>query len=655
MAKAKKKKNDAEHKARVQEKAQRKSNKKVKKSKDKAEEPEEDIESILAAFKKQQEEMYQVNEEVIGNPPSRRANATFSPHPTNTNELILFGGEFYDGQKVHMYNDLYRYSIDKDEWKKYTSPNSPGPRSAHQIAIMPTGTLFLFGGEFISPNETQFFHYKDFWSLDLKTMQWDKLEIKQKPSARSGHRMAVWKNYIVLFGGFYDNYVQTNYYDDLWAFDTLTYKWSKIDIPEVASRPSARSGFCFVPCNEGVILYGGYCKQYTKGQRAKGIVHTDTWLLRMTPDLKGVKWEKRKKSGFAPGARSGAAMAVHKNKGILFGGVFDEDVSEEKLESTFYNELFTYQIDNGKWFPLNLRKSKASKKAKKAQQQSKNDDQYHNSDSDDESSMNAASKQGQAFDDEELAPRARYNAMTCVQKGILYIYGGILEVEDKEYTLDDFWSINVDKMTEYVCMKSSELDEQEWLGEQSDDDDDDDDEDDEEGDEDDDASDEENEEDESASVGSKNKSRKKKKKAEVPIEELKEEEVPEVAEEESEQVQAMNKLNQLLEQDSKAKEDQALCTPNLGESLRDFYARTTEFWTRKAYEENEEGTARGKALRRDGFSMAEQRYQDYQPILQEIEKLKIDAGLDENDTIIAAKAATGGNEAAEKMASRNRR
>jgi hypothetical protein len=53
--------------------------------------------------------------------------------------------------------------------------------------------------------------------------------------------------------------------------------------------------------------------------------------------------------------------------------------------------------------------------------------------------------------------------------------------------------------------------------------------------------------------------------------------------------------------------------------------------------------------------MAEQRYQDYQPILQEIEKLKIDAGLDENDSIIAAKGATGGNEAAEKMASRNRR
>lgn len=37
--------------------------------------------------------------------------------------------------------------------------------------------------------------------------------------------------------------------------------------------------------------------------------------------------------------RSGASMAIFKNRAVLFGGVYDEDVSEEKLESTFYNEL----------------------------------------------------------------------------------------------------------------------------------------------------------------------------------------------------------------------------------------------------------------------------------------------------------------------------
>jgi len=33
-----------------------------------------------------------------------------------------------------------------------SSPNSPGPRSSHQVAIAPTGVLFLFGGEFASPS-----------------------------------------------------------------------------------------------------------------------------------------------------------------------------------------------------------------------------------------------------------------------------------------------------------------------------------------------------------------------------------------------------------------------------------------------------------------------------------------------------------------------
>lgn len=43
------------------------------------------------------------------------------------------------------------------------------------------------------------------------------------------------------------------------------------------------------------------------------ITHTfkDTWLLKMTPDLKGVKWEKRKKSGFAPGYVQNAVKHVH--------------------------------------------------------------------------------------------------------------------------------------------------------------------------------------------------------------------------------------------------------------------------------------------------------------------------------------------------------
>jgi hypothetical protein len=57
-----------------------------------------------------------------------------------------------DCKKINreLYADLYRYAPDKDEWRKFSSPTSPGPRSAHQVVPSPAGggKLWLFGGEF---------------------------------------------------------------------------------------------------------------------------------------------------------------------------------------------------------------------------------------------------------------------------------------------------------------------------------------------------------------------------------------------------------------------------------------------------------------------------------------------------------------------------
>lgn len=63
----------------------------------------------------------------------------------------------------HFYNDVYRYAPEKvcpvellsqfethrsqDEWRRFTSPTCPGPRSAHAVVGIPVGggKLFLFG------------------------------------------------------------------------------------------------------------------------------------------------------------------------------------------------------------------------------------------------------------------------------------------------------------------------------------------------------------------------------------------------------------------------------------------------------------------------------------------------------------------------------
>ena len=38
--------------------------------------------------------------------------------------------------------------------------------------------------------------------------------------------------------------------------------------------------------------------------------------------------------------RSGMAVTVHKSRAIFFGGVFDEDVNDERMVSVFYNDLY---------------------------------------------------------------------------------------------------------------------------------------------------------------------------------------------------------------------------------------------------------------------------------------------------------------------------
>lgn len=93
----------------------------------------------------------------------------------------------------------------------------------------------------------------------------------------------------------------------------------------------------------------------------------------MDEDLTKLDWVKRRKIGYAPSARSGCTMALWgaKSMGVLFGGVFDDDQNEETLESTFYKDLFGYQLlGTGRWVSLNLKRPKkkagGGKRKKKA-------------------------------------------------------------------------------------------------------------------------------------------------------------------------------------------------------------------------------------------------------------------------------------------------
>lgn len=127
--------------------------------------------------------------------------------------------------------------------------------------------MYVFGGEYATLD--QFHHYRDFWSLDLKSNTWN--EIKGSgdvPSARSGHRMVVWRSYLILFGGFYEALREVKWFNDLYLYSFAEERWTIIPHRAHAPTPRPRSGFqMFLNQNDDTLyIYGGYSKEKIPGR-----------------------------------------------------------------------------------------------------------------------------------------------------------------------------------------------------------------------------------------------------------------------------------------------------------------------------------------------------------------------------------------------------
>lgn len=643
--------------AKAEEKRARRENKKISE--------EDDIDAILLSIQKEEAKKKEVHIDENVPAPTPRSNCSLTMNPLKETELILYGGEFYNGNKTFVYGDLYRHDIEKQEWKLISSPNSPPPRSSHQ-AVAWKNYLYIFGGEFTSPNQERFHHYKDFWVLDLKTNQWEQLNLKGCPSPRSGHRMVLYKHKIIVFGGFYDTLREVRYFNDLHVFDLDQFKWQEIK-PRLGSMwPSARSGFQFFVFQDEIFLYGGYSKEVSsdKNNSEKGIVHSDMWSL----DPRTWEWNKVKKSGMPPGPRAGFSMCVHKKRAVLFGGVVDMEVEGDVMMSLFLNELYGFQLDTHRWYPLELRKEKSTKdKVKKSSDKKyngatldnkigsidlekceENDGDYnlesHEEAADLESSIDEISRHmttnitvndggpsiksdgrphesGAQLDlqnsisSEIVKPCGRINCSMVVGKDTLYIYGGMMEVKDQEITLDDLYCLNLSKLDEWKCIIPASK--SEWI-EASEEEDEDEDEDDSE-DEDCNSGSNSDETDDDDDVEAKDGSRS-----------LEMGDAVAIIKGEGKNLRRKEKRARIEQIRANLGLSDSQRTPIPGETLKDFYKRTNLYWQMAAHEHTQHT---GKELRKDGFDLAEARYRELKPILDELAILEVEQKAEEAEGV----------------------
>ncbi|KAF3358250.1 hypothetical protein VdG1_03027 [Verticillium dahliae VDG1] len=610
MAKDKKGKGD-DKKAKLAAKKAKQANKAEKKAKVKASKVEGsdaedvDLDEVLEEYRKQQELFLKVTETVCDGPPKARAASCFIASPCDRNNLLLFGGEYFNGALAQFFNDLHIYYVDRDEWRLGT-----------------------------------FHHYSDFWRLEPSTREWTKIECKGKtPPARSGHRMTYWKHYIILFGGFQDTSNQTKYLADLWIFDTQNFSWHTPTLPPAQLKPDARSSFTLLPHEKGAVLYGGYSRvkaTVAANKQAKGasqghknvlrpLIHDDCFFLRMAPAPEGspptappvIRWERRKKPANAP-------------------------ESEDGMDSEFFRELFAWNVERNRFFPMALRKPRQQqgKKAAGADQRGAGRRARAQDREDELLKQLAALETGASLEDADdmdldrkadepeadetplrempvsmELPHPRFNAQMAVQDDVLYIYGGTFEQKDREFTFDDLYAIDLGKMD--GCKEIFNRPAEDWFD--SEDEDDDDDEDDEEDSEEDDEDDDMADDEPAKNMHTPGK-RKKKQEDEVSVG--------------GSETTAATSVPDDDDTEATASVDDGLPHPRPFETRREFFVRTSNEWqevlmTQLRWKNIQPESYPIKELKAKAFELSEEKWWDCREEINALEEEQEAAGITE--------------------------
>jgi len=385
----------------------------------------EELEALISQFKDQDRKENTVDEQQLEQPPSPRSHATFLAHPEK-DLLIVFGGEYYNGKTTDMFNQVCIFNLKKASWSTLFVPHGPPPRSGHISVATPQagGSIYIHGGEYSSKTGESFYHYKDVWclSIDGKNSKWEEIKAKGAPSARSGHRAVYWNKQIIVFGGFHERVKDYCYFNDVSSFDVVEKLWTTIK--PAGTGPSPRSGVQMGAFNSGVLVVGGYSKIKAKKDSDRGQCHADGFMLTFDAKSKKWKWERAKQGGDTPPAKSGVAMCpVNDHRGVAFGGSQDED-DDDELNAEFDDTMNFYDTKTQRWFPAVV-KAKDEK-------------------------------------DSKLRPGPRMNAHMTMKSGTLYLYGGILEQGDRSYVLNDLWSLDVKKMSQW--RRINKTDKVDWEG-----------------------------------------------------------------------------------------------------------------------------------------------------------------------------------------------
>ena len=401
--------------------------------------------------------------------------------------LVLWGGFFSQSNEIRFFNDLYTYEFSSNTWTKHEYSHLaqvPMPRSAFNFALGTADVAVMSGGyvkiKNSNPGSVQESKtFTDSWTINLKPVlegkppTWERMTKKGMwPSARSGAGCCSHKGRLLIFGGvsdkeLADHRMNSEFYNDMYGCDIEKRVWFKVNIGDrevdcVAGGAQAEQGQ-----EEGQEGEG------EDGQvEGNGEVETD--LEQDSPPLPS--------KGFTSSElREGLFTYLDAEGNVVYEKGRGNDGGRSKDNSGITEDDVKVSIDLDE---IKAYANHAGSSSDEEEEEEKDDGKRNGGDVDIDvplSGKGGANSNVCAIVDESIdvlkssqnaieslrRPMARIKATIACMNNFVYVYGGVVEVGQREVTLDDFWRVNItDRKKKWECLYQGNMNRQVWKGEE---------------------------------------------------------------------------------------------------------------------------------------------------------------------------------------------
>jgi hypothetical protein len=584
--------------------------------------------------------------------------------------LYVFGGETHnakDGTYYH-YNDTWCFDTSSTnklgEWRRVRCRGRiPSARSGHASVVW-KHYMIAFGGFYdagittgtTSTTTARWFH--DVCVLNLQTHEWmdivtSGMSQSNRPEARSAMNYALLDNTLVVHGGCSkwsarkDQKETTIVHTDVWKLHLQPLLqneppvWERWANSQTRLQRTTRLGTVAVPYKSQMLVFGGVVDKDEEGSsKLDSVFYNDLnaynverrkWFpVRVVAKQAGTRRRRRRNDNEPEDPVANAdpmtTCSDDENSDIEDDQYDNVEGAEGWDLGKLRSNMFAFMDGNGNLIyeklddkAVQMKVDSGTTRASDSDEGEETKEQEDDSDEEEESKddmdrnnsqqtkalkvgfhvvesssvmiLNPETKEPQALARTDPLPRIK--PCLFVNGHTLYVYGGLLEVGDREVTLDDMWTLDLRKRDKWECVFGGTMYAQVWRGAVNDD------------------------EDSYYSSTAGGEGDNGNDNSEDDLDESDDEDVLD----EPGSSPLRNKRTEIDNTSGLDNDDDPIPRPLPSESVANFYARTSDYWTNQAAAAAAAGQVdkdvllSAKELKRQGFALAKERFDEREPVL----------------------------------------